>query len=253
MAHWTEETFVENPGVFRPELEKRAAAAVEEVDALVDLLADEHGLDPASVLDVPCGIGRHAVPLAERGLDVTGVDISPEYVDGARERAAAAGVDPTFREGDMRDLDVAGRFDLVANLWTSFGYFDADTDRAVLADLRERVADGGALVMELSNKEGMLAAFDDDGVTRTDDHLVVETREYDPERSRVATEREVFAVEDDGYDHLGTMSFETRVLAPDTLRRWLLDVGFGSVALYADYEGGALTRESTRMLAVAEP
>jgi hypothetical protein len=77
-------------------------------------------------------------------LAVTDVDISPDYVEGARERAAAAGVDATFREGDTRDREVTGRFDLVSNLWTSFGYYDADTDRAILAGLRDRVDQGRA-------------------------------------------------------------------------------------------------------------
>jgi SAM-dependent methyltransferase len=253
MAHWTEEAFVENPGVFQPELEAKTAAAEQEVEDLLALLASDHDLAPTTALDVPCGIGRHAVPLAERGLAVTGVDVAAEYVDRARERAAGAGVDASFVVGDMRALPVDDRFTLVVNLWTSFGYYDAETDRAVLAGLRERVADGGALVLELSNKEGVLAAFDDDGVTRRDDHVVVETREYDPVRSRMATERELFEVAPDGYDHVGTMTFETRMFAPDTLRRWLLDAGFGSVSLYADLEGGELTRESTRLVVVAEP
>lgn len=252
MAHWTEEAFVENPGLLRPDLEARAADADGEVEALLALLADEHGVEPATALDVPCGIGRHVVPLVERGIDVTGVDLSPAYIERARERVRDAGVDAPVLEGDMRDLLVDDSFDLVVNLWTSFGYYDEATDRAILAALRDRVADDGALVMELSNKDGVLANFDDDGVTRGDDHLAVETREFDPERSRMHTEREVFEAAGDGYEHVGTMTFETRMFDPDTLRRWLLDAGFGTVTPYADLEGNDPTRESTRMAVVAE-
>lgn len=253
MTHWTEGAFVENPDVFRHALEERAADAEGAVADLLALLAAEHDLDPATVLDVPCGIGRHAVPLAAGGRDVTGVDISSAYLDGARERALAAGVDLGLVRGDMRALPVDGRFDLVANLWTSIGYYDAATTRAVLAGFRERVADGGALVLELTNKEGVLAAFDDDGVTRGDGYLSVETREYDPVRSRMHTERDLFREAGEGYDHVGTMTFETRLFAPDTLRRWLRDAGFDEVALYADLEGNPLERESSRMTVVAEP
>jgi len=253
MAHWTERAFLETPGVFRRSLEERTGDADEEVDRLLGLLADEHDREPSSALDVPCGIGRHAVALAERGLDVTGVDLSRPYLLRARERATAVGADPALLAGDMRALPVAGRFDLVVNMWTSVGYYDAATTRAVLAGFRERVADGGALVLELSNKEGTLANFDDDGVARGDDHLTVETREYDPERSRMRTERDVFAATPDGYDHVGTMTFAVRLFAPDTLRRWLLDAGFDAVTVYADLEGAELTKESPRMAVVAEP
>jgi SAM-dependent methyltransferase len=253
MTHWTEEAFVENPEVFGHVLEDRAGSAPEETEQLLALLATEHDLEPTSVLDVPCGIGRHAVPLAERGLDVTGVDVSVPYLDRARERADDAGVDPAFVEGDMRDLPVEGTFDLVANLWTSIGYFDAETDRAVLAGFRDRIADGGALVLELTNKDGVLANFDGDGVARDGDHLTVETREYDPGRSRMHTEQDLFRATEDGYEHVGSMTYETRMFAPDTLRRWLLDAGFSGVSLYADLDGGELTRDSSRMVVVAEP
>lgn len=255
MAHWTESAFVDRPEVFRDDLEARTEEGREEVDRLLYLLAAEHDVDPATVLDVPCGIGRHAVPLAERGLDVTGVDLSGDYVERARERAAAADVDVTLLQGDMRDLDaiVDGAFDLLLNAWTSFGYYDEATDRAVLEAFRERVADGGALALELANKEGILADFRAEGVQREDDRLGVETREYDPATSRMRTEREVFEAAGDGYEHVGTMTYETRLFDPVTLRNWLVDAGFSTVGLYADLEGTDLRHESTRMVAVAEP
>lgn len=257
MTHWTEDAFVSNPEVFRPDLEAHAEAAGEEVDQLLALLADEHDLAPATALDVPCGIARHAVPLADRGVAVTGVDLSPEYVERARERAAEAGVDDavTVHEGDMRDLGgvVDGRFDLVLNMWTSFGYYDEATDRAVLAALRERVAEGGALVMEMANKEGVLANFQPDGVDMREGHVSFETREYDPVASRMHTEREVFAKADEGLEHLGTMTYETRMFDPARLREWLLDAGFATVSTYADLDGAEVSRESTRMVVVASP
>lgn len=256
MTHWTEAVFRDRPEVFRRDLEGAVESAPEEVEQLLELLASEHDVDPASAFDVPCGIGRHAVALAERGLDVTGLDLSADYVERARERAEAAGVagagDATFRQGDMRELDVEGTFDLVLNVWTSFGYYDEETDRAILAALRERVAEDGALVMELANKEGILADFQDDGVMRGEDHVSFETREYDPETSRMHTEREQFEPVEDGYEHVGTMAYETRLFDPTTLRRWLLDAGFGSVALYADLTGEELTHESARLVVVAE-
>lgn len=256
MSHWTTEVFVENPEVFRGDLEARAGRADEEVEQLLDLLADEHDLRPATALDVACGVGRHLVPLAENGIEVTGVDLSPEYVEAARERAREAGVSDsvTVATGDMRELDaVGGRYDLVTNLWTSFGFFDEETNRAVLSGMYERVAEGGVLVMELSNKEGMLANFDDDGVSEVNDRLTTEVREYDPATSRVHTTREVFESTGNGYEHVGTMSFDLRTYAPVELRERLLDAGFGSVSLYGSLDGEKPDRESSRVVVVAFP
>ncbi|MFW6162463.1 MAG: SAM-dependent methyltransferase [Planctomycetota bacterium] len=83
-----------------------------------------------SVLDVPCGIGRLAVPLAGLGLRVTGVDFSRVYLDAGRAQAAAAGLSVRFIERDMRKIDFVEAFDGALNWGGSFGYFsDADNLR----------------------------------------------------------------------------------------------------------------------------
>lgn len=255
MTHWTEAVFVDRPGLLRPDLEARVEDADEEVDALLELLAEEHGLEPGSALDVACGIGRHAVPLAERGIEVTGLDISPSYLDRARELADGAGVANSIRfvRGDMRQLGVVdGSFDLLTNIWTSFGYYDDGTNREVLEGMAERVADGGALVLELVNRDGVTGAgYEASGAFELDDVFVAETREYDPATARMTTERELFEPAEEGYDHLGTMTFEVRSYAPVELRERLLDAGFEAVSLYEDLDGDPLTAESSRMVAVA--
>src|SRR3954468_7090513 len=68
-----------------------------EADRFVDRLDIKPGM---RVLDVACGTGNLAIPAAKRGAAVTGVDIAPNLVQQARERAAAEGVPATFDEGD---------------------------------------------------------------------------------------------------------------------------------------------------------
>jgi SAM-dependent methyltransferase len=65
------------------------------------------------ILDVGCGTGRHAIELAQRGYSVTGVDLSPNMLDKAREKARKAGVDVDFKVADARKLPFADEFDLV--------------------------------------------------------------------------------------------------------------------------------------------
>lgn len=101
-------------------------------------------------------------------------------------------------------------------MWTSFGYYDEETDRAVLAALRDRVAGDGALVIELANEEGLLSNYDGDAVDRGVERLTLETREYDPERSRMQTDGDVFEIVEDGYEHVGTTAYDTDC---STLRR----------------------------------
>jgi ubiquinone/menaquinone biosynthesis C-methylase UbiE len=83
----------------------------------------EHfGLWPRKILDLACGEGTFAIAMARRGLRVTGVDLSPEMLDIARERAAKAGLEVKFLQQDMRSLSLRGRFDLVTCWFDSLNY-----------------------------------------------------------------------------------------------------------------------------------
>lgn len=253
MTHWTEAVFVEESDLFLPALQRRVDDADEEVEALLSLLADEHDLHPETVLDVACGVGRHAVALAACGATVEGVDLSPDYVERARERAADAGVaDRTaFRQGDMRDLgEWSERFDLLVSMWTAFGYFDDETNDAVLAAMHDRLAPGGGLVLELANKEGVLAEFDDDTVSEDDGRRTVETRDYDPGTSRLRTVGRVYDADTEAFR--GTYEFDLRVYAPVELRRRCERAGFSRVSTYAGLDGDPLARDSGRLVVVAE-
>src|SRR5512146_221995 len=98
-----------------------------EVARLMEILGLPAG---ARVLDVPCGQGRHSHLLAEAGFDVLGVDYSADLLAAARKR----GTGPNLRylRADMRRLPgrLAGRFDAVVNLFTSFGFFADPADDA---------------------------------------------------------------------------------------------------------------------------
>lgn len=63
------------------------------------------------ILDVGCGTGRHAIELAKRGYNVTGIDLSEAQLNRAREKAAMAGVTVEFLWRDARAFDFSGRFD----------------------------------------------------------------------------------------------------------------------------------------------
>jgi YD repeat-containing protein len=82
----------------------------EDVDFYVSLAAGAEG----PVVELAVGNGRVAVPIAARtGRRVIGIDVSPAMLDGARARAAAAGVELDLRLGDMRELALGESTDLV--------------------------------------------------------------------------------------------------------------------------------------------
>ncbi|MFI5274521.1 MAG: class I SAM-dependent methyltransferase [Ktedonobacterales bacterium] len=109
-----------------------------------------------TVLDVCCGLGRHALPLAERGYAVTGVDRDAVSVAEAQRRAETRGAGRArFVVGDMRALaaTVPGTFDAVLCLWASFGYFDAATNAAVLWQMAAKLRPHGRLLLDVYHRE----------------------------------------------------------------------------------------------------
>ena len=102
--------------------------------------------DFRQVLDICCGSGRHAGPLAAAGYDVTGVDRDVAAATLAARRVPQA----RFVVLDQRDLSaLRGPFDAAMILWQSFGYFDPPTNDRVLRDIAARLRPGGRLLLDL--------------------------------------------------------------------------------------------------------
>ena len=156
--------------IFAPVLPAERTAA--EVNAVVKRL----GLPPgARLLDLCCGQGRHAVPLAQLGYQVAGLDLSRPLLDRAAALAAGQGRRVGLVQADMRRLPFAdASFDAVLNLFNAFGYLEDDAqDELVLAEVARVLRPGGRFLQELANREALVRGWHDSDVTRTGDGLVV--------------------------------------------------------------------------------
>ncbi|MFL1674686.1 class I SAM-dependent methyltransferase [Paenibacillus thiaminolyticus] len=104
----------------------------------------------ASILDLCCGMGRHALALAEAGYRVTGVDLSEVLLEEAMAHDTRGQV--KFLRGDMRELPVDGPFDAVVNLFTSFGYFTDNEDNArVFQEIHRVLKPQGRFIVDFLN------------------------------------------------------------------------------------------------------
>lgn len=254
MGHWTEATFVETPEVIGASMLQAVGRTPGQITDLLELL-DDHDIDPDNVLDVACGIGRHSIELATRGMQVEGIDLSADYIETARTRARRAGLSnrTTFTVSDMRELDsLHNRLDIVLN-WFAFGYFDDSINEEIAGRYHELVDDDGALVMGLNNKHAMVGEYRDSEVRSCDELLKIERREYDPVSGRINAEITKFRPTDDGYDYIGEVTWNARLYTPAEIRRMLERAGFTDVSLYGSLDGTELTRDSGLLVMVAEP
>ena len=119
---------------------------------LVERLFAEHAASPVrEVLDLGCGTGGHAVPLAARGYDVVGVDISEQMLARAARRVeAASGASPRFENGDLRNVTLDRRFDAALMMFAVLGYQVENRDvLAALRNVRRHLRQGGLFVFDV--------------------------------------------------------------------------------------------------------
>ncbi|MCU1428426.1 MAG: Methyltransferase domain, partial [Actinomycetia bacterium] len=100
----------------------------------VGFLVEALGLEPGMrVLDAGCGPGRHSIALAARGMEVVGIDLSPDFIALARKSVPAGTLSATFEVMDVRDLAFDGEFDAVVCLCQGgFGLLGGDDDEGVI-------------------------------------------------------------------------------------------------------------------------
>jgi SAM-dependent methyltransferase len=117
----------------------------DEIDFLIETLELAEGMQ---VLDVPCADGRLSLPLAERGIAVTGVDLSQRCIAAATADAGNRGLPLTYIQGDMRALTFGAQFDAGFCLGNSFAYFDRDGSSRFLRGVAKSLKPGARFVLD---------------------------------------------------------------------------------------------------------
>lgn len=104
------------------------------------------------VLEIGCGTGRITLPVAQAGIEVTGIDISPAMLDVARKKLGALAPETRSRvklvEADMREFSLADRFRLIMAPYRAFlALLTVDDQKRALGRFRDHLAEGGRLIL----------------------------------------------------------------------------------------------------------
>ncbi len=126
-----------------------------EAKKFIHRLADElHFEKGVKALDLACGKGRHALTLANEGLDVLGVDLSEQSITAAKEIKHN---NLNFEVHDMRDLIEGRKFGYIFNLFTSFGYFENEAENMkVFHVVHQMLEEEGLFIFDFLNLETTL-------------------------------------------------------------------------------------------------
>jgi SAM-dependent methyltransferase len=204
--------------------------------------------DGGDLLDVPCGFGRHAIPLADAGYRVVGVDRSRALLNEARRRAGNSRR-PKLARADYRDLPFPdASFDAAVNLFTSLGYLGDEEDTKALAEIGRVLRPGGRLVIEILHRDLLIRIFrEQDWQLLGEGRLLLEQRTFEPASGLVQVTQTL--IETSGERESRTYSL--RVYAATELLAMLTRAGFAEARCYGDLDGGAFGID-TRLVIAAE-
>lgn len=219
----------------------------QEVTFIEESLGCEAG---ATVLDLACGTGRHAVEMAARGYQVVGFDLSLSMLARASDEAQERGMKINFVQGDMREMTFEETFDGIFCWNTSFGFFDEEKNNAVVAKVHRALKKGGQFLLDVVNRDYIirqgpsLAWFEGDGC------ICMDEMQIDFITSRLKVKRTLMM--DDG--RTKEIEYSIRVYALHELGKMLHDNGFrvAEVSGRTSTPGVFFGNEAPRTLILAE-
>ena len=229
---------------FPPPGPEETARQVEGLVRLLDLLAG------ARVLDLACGWGRVALPLAQRGYRVTGLDLSEAFLARARRDAQEAGLDIDFRRADMRQIPFVAEFDAVIMMCSSFGVLESDEeDEKVLHAVARALRPGGRFLLDQGSREWVIRHYQGrDWAEREGGVLVLQERELNLLESRNYVRMTIIEPDGSRRVHHHVFRFYTLTELVGMLDR----AGLAFRAAWGGFDGSPYTLESRHMIVLAE-
>jgi SAM-dependent methyltransferase len=231
--------------LFEPILfnQQRQSGAKVEVEKVVNLLKIQQN---DRILDLCCGTGRHSLELARRGFSVIGVDRTASYIEKAKQKAENENLQAEFVVSDMREYCQPNNFNIVINLFGSFGYFeDLADDQRVVDNVYASLYSGGKFLIETTGKEILAREFQERDWWEEDDTLVLAERKLYQSWSRIQT-RWIVIKGDQRVEH----TVSVRSYSASELSGLLSSCGFVNVQVYGDLEARNYDHEAKRLVVI---
>lgn len=201
----------------------------------------------ASILDLACGSGRHSILLAKEGYNVTGVDLSDKLLSEAIKNSKAENLVIEFIKSDIRDIHIEKKFNLILNLFTSFGYFETDEENLLIFKKSfEFLLDNGYFVFDYFNKDYLeknLVLFSKE---ENDNYTIIQERKIVNQRviKKITIQRN--GTTENYYESV-------KLYDANFLTQKLKEIGFEIVNLFGDFFGNEFNQYSSpRFIAICQ-
>jgi len=212
-----------------------------EARQLINLIQKQIKLEPdARILDVCCGQGRHAIHLAQLGYHVFGIDLSRRLLEVAKYQNETRPA--YFIQSDMRWLPVKNTFDLVLNLFTSFGYFESDEEnQRVFLQFRSALNTSGRFVFDYFNSAHVVDNLVPFHTEQIGDAVVEQERNISGSRVK----KKINLIRE---GNTSTFYESVKLYSPGQIQSMLNKSGLKVIQIFGDYDGSPFKEDSSRMI-----
>ena len=211
------------------------------------------------LLDLACGTGRVALRLAAQGYQVTGVDLVPEMIGLARQKAAARALSVEWVVADARAFQLQRQFPFIFMVCNAFQFFPAREDlEGLLARVREHLTPQGCFLFETRNPSRLnlqqLRHPEPQHYTTTDGRQldITEAQDYDPLTQVQYYTRQLTFTAPGGQQEVKTLRTALRYIYPQEMEALLFYNGLQIRACYGNWQQEPLTATSPSMIYVCQ-
>ena len=212
-------------------------------------------IEVGRILDVGCGTGRHYIPLAKKGYEVFGVDLSQNMLSVLKTKLKDADLEPNFLRKDMREIDFSAEFDAMICMNSVFMYLLTDEDISqALAAFHRALRPGGVAIIDIMNFLSLLGRYKEDIVEHQTwyglkiDRAIKHSVEDVP---AIWNHREFGIIEDSSTKTTYSEHHRFRMLNYNEMTRFLMEAGFSEIKCFGNFDDREEVKSNSKRLIFA--
>lgn len=211
----------------------------------------------SKILDVACGNGRHSLIFASKGYNVLGIDLSAFLISEAFKKLKTDYRKQNkflkFEIRDMRSIQHKNEFDLAVNLFSSFGYFEKDSENfKVLKSISNSLKRGGYFFFDYLNKDNLVKNLVPFDIKKRNRNVIIQVREI----KNNAVYKKIYIIKNNNSKNtpsINEFSEMIKLYSLAMLKKTMKEAGMKIIKTFGDYSGSRYNRiSSERMIILAQ-
>ena len=221
-----------------------------ECDFLEEIFRKYSTFMPHRILDGGCGTGSHAVPLAKRGYEITGIDLSEEMINVAKEKAKRNGANIEFQTMDLRTFQLNKKFDAAICMFAVINYLTNNNDLPkTISNIRSHIKKNSLFIFDFWYGPAVLAISPTHRIKTVEKDGLKITRFADPHLNRSAHTCDVnyhfLVTKENVVLYEGNEKHQIRYYFPEEIKQCLQESSFKLIKLCPFLEPNGMPSEKT--------